>query len=79
MGNPKLFLFLMTLFYSLIGLMTFFSGEVFIAIREIALNTRDKTFPNPEQYNGLNLMQLFCKILGVMIILGSWITFFRVM
>jgi len=79
MAGAKLIFFLMTIFYTFIGLMTFFSGEVFIALREIALNTRDKSIQNPEKYTGLERLQLFCRILGVLIIIGAWLFFITVL
>jgi hypothetical protein len=73
--GAKLFLFFMAIVYSFIGLMIYYSGEIFIALREIALNTRDKTAQNQVNYGGLELLQKFCRILGLLIFIGTWIVF----
>ena len=76
--DTKVVLFLVAIVYSFIGLVLYYSGEIFIAIREIALNTRDKSASNKENYGGLELLQRLLRILGIMTIVGAWIVFFWV-
>jgi len=62
---------LIFIFYSafliLAGLLTFFAGEIYIAIKEIAINTR-KEEKAGNDYQNLDRAALLCKIMGIIII-----------
>ena len=85
LGATKLVTFIGAVIYTIIGLMIFFSGEIFTAIREIALNSRAKidsnsnTDSSSNEYNGLITATVLSKVIGVIIIAGSWLLFFFVL
>jgi cytochrome bd-type quinol oxidase subunit 1 len=61
------------IFFTVMGMLVIALAHVFLAIREIALNTRSEKDPSKENYGALLTICPIMKITGWIIIIAGWV------